>query len=134
MHRIPGYSAVSIEIPSVDNGSPWGDMPNLALNKRAEASSTALMTQSGYYSSNQYQPHYAIDGDDNTRWAPGIFSEQREWYSINLGQMRRFNRVRLDWEYPANRYDIEVSNDGKAWRKAADQSAAQTLRFRETSG
>lgn len=55
------------------------------------------------------------DGDDSTRWASKLGSDN-EWIYVDLGKSYNINRVKLNWETAfAKTYSIQVSNDGKTW-------------------
>jgi|GEM_PF-854763 len=126
-HTIPPYTAAVIHIPGADSASSLEDSPNLALHKRADASSSAMMNAK-YYSVNDYAPHYAFDGDYSTRWASKIFQDEDEWLSVNLGQVRTFNEIQLYWEYAATKYAVEISVDGESWTEAATYKDAEKLK------
>jgi beta-xylosidase len=61
--------------------------------------------------------------DDNyaTLWAAGIHPEGA-WLQLDLGEVRRFERQELRFEYPWKRYrfTVESSNDGQQWSRLAD--------------
>lgn len=113
-----------MEIPGKDSNLDITESPNLALNKSACASSIALNTDSKYYTTYDYIPDMAIDGDPNTRWASKIFKKDIESFTLDLGQEIAFNQIVIEWEYWATRYAIEVSKDDNNWEKIADQENA----------
>lgn len=118
------YSIIVLEIPGKDSNLDITESPNLALNKSACASSIALNTDSKYYTTYDYIPDMAIDGDPNTRWASKIFKKDIESFTLDLGQEIAFNQIVIEWEYWATRYAIEVSKDDNNWEKIADQENA----------
>ncbi|WP_434642225.1 discoidin domain-containing protein [Thermoanaerobacterium thermosaccharolyticum] len=122
IYDIKPYSVVSIEIPNKNSKLNIADTPNLALNKSAEASSIALNTDSKYYKTYDYVPDKALDGDLTTRWASKIFTKDNEWFGVDLGSIQEFNQIKINWEYWATKYDVEISNDGVKWDKIADQN------------
>ncbi|MFG2822244.1 discoidin domain-containing protein [Kitasatospora sp. NPDC048365] len=62
-----------------------------------------------------YRPEKAVDGDRGSRWASEWSDDQ--WWQVDLGAVRRIDRVTLDWESAyAKGYRIEVSTDGSNWR------------------
>lgn len=126
---VPSYSAVAIEIPGIQSKHSLDDTPNLALNKRVKASSEAFGTDTKYYRTNEFAADKAIDGDLTTRWAAGIFQKNEEWFQVDLGQVQPFNSIRLNWEYWATSYAVEVSSDGEHWKDIADNS--QAIRLKE---
>ncbi len=57
----------------------------------------------------------AFDGDLTTRWG-GPFSPGH-WLQVNLGAVADIGGVRIAWDTShANRYLIQASDDGRAWR------------------
>lgn len=124
---VPSYSVVALEIPGVGSKLDLSEAPNLALNKRAAASSEALKSNAEYYDTYDFVADKAIDGDLQTRWAAKIFEKEDEWFRVDLGQTQPFNRIKMSWEYWATEYVIEVSDDGENWRQVADQSDAKRL-------
>lgn len=119
---IPSYSAVAIEIPGKGSDLSLKESPNLAVNKTASASSSAFDTDVKYARTSDFTPDRAIDGDKQTRWASKSFQQDKEYFQADLGQIQRFNQIKIDWEYWADQYEIWVSNDNRTWKKAADQS------------
>lgn len=62
------------------------------------------------------QPEFAVDGNDSTRWSSAFSDPQ--WISVDLGAVKRVNRVLLRWETAfAAQYTIEVSLDDNQWRQ-----------------
>ncbi|MED2974131.1 discoidin domain-containing protein [Fictibacillus sp. B-59209] len=125
---VPSYSAVALEIPREDSKASLSDTPNLAENKRAKASSEAFHTDYEYAQTNDFVADKAIDGDVTTRWASKVFKKEEEFLQVDLGRTQNFNSIQLRWEYWAEKYDIEVSDDGETWKKIADQSNASVLK------
>lgn len=90
--------------PPVQQPSPGVD---LAAGKKAVASSV----QSGKVE----RLNYLTDGDDTTRWASQLGSDN-EWIYVDLGGVYSIDRVRLNWETAfAKTYEIQVSDDGQTW-------------------
>src|SRR5690349_4741386 len=57
----------------------------------------------------------AVDGGSVTRWAsaPGPGTQ---WLRVDLGAVRRIDRVRLQWaKYYARTYRVQTSTDGANW-------------------
>ena len=87
--------------------APANDSPNLALGKRAFASSL----QKG----ENVKAEYAVDGDPSTRWGSDFADDQ--WLAVDLGTPQRIGRVHINWENAyATDYRIEVSDDEQNWR------------------
>lgn len=64
---------------------------------------------------------HTTDGSPVTRWTSAT-EQGGPWLRVDLGQVRDIQRVRLDWGPEHGRaYDVEVSDDGAAWRGAASR-------------
>ncbi|WP_433293466.1 discoidin domain-containing protein [Actinoplanes sp. CA-030573] len=88
--------------------------PNLALGKRAKASS---LEAAGFPAA------AAVDGDLNTRWSSAFADPQ--WFLVDLGAIRSIRTIRLRWEHAyAVSYRVDISTDLKGW----------TTVYRTTSG
>lgn len=63
----------------------------------------------------------ATDNNYATRWTPAP-TDRRPTLTLDLGRVRRAERVELRPEYPANptAFLLEVSSDGQAWTLLAD--------------
>lgn len=56
----------------------------------------------------------AIDGNDGTRWESAYTDD--EWLVVNMGQVRTFNTVRINWEGAfAKEFTIYYSTDSINW-------------------
>jgi alpha-L-arabinofuranosidase len=125
---VPSYAVVALEIPGKSSKLSIQETPNLAKDKRATASSSAFNTDYDYAKTNDFIPDKAIDGDPMTRWASKVFKRESETFQVDLGQVQKFNSIKLNWEYWATKYTIEASEDGETWTKIADQSNAEKLK------
>ncbi|RYD64600.1 MAG: hypothetical protein EOP83_09345 [Verrucomicrobiaceae bacterium] len=85
------------------------DIPdNLATG--AKASATVSDTAYGF------TPELAIDDDPKSRWSSGP-TQAPQSLALDLGKAVAFNTVAIDWEAAVpGEYEIEVSNDGNAWK------------------
>lgn len=82
---------------------------NLALNKPVSASSVENPQGTA--------ARFAVDGKLDTRW--GSAFEDPSSITVDLGSVRTFNRVVLNWENAyASQYQIEYSTDGKDFEPA----------------
>ncbi len=64
------------------------------------------------------------DGDPATRWASAWSDPQ--WITIDLGEMRNVDIVRLAWETASAReFRVELSRDGADWRTIHESSEGQ---------
>lgn len=106
---------------------PGQDNANLALD--ATASSSANETTG-------FSQDKANDGDLSTRWSSGVLSQTApQWLSLDLGQAKTFNCVRLFWERSGGKaYQIQISDNGSDWTDVAtvtdgQPSETRTLNF-----
>jgi hypothetical protein len=71
--------------------------------------------------SGEFLPDRAFDGDPKTRWASRGGGE--EWLQVDLGKRVRIPSVAILWEAAcAAEYEVQVSDDGKAWRTLARET------------
>ncbi|WP_195575572.1 discoidin domain-containing protein [Paenibacillus sp. 1001270B_150601_E10] len=77
---------------------------NLALNKPAFSSGNEV---------DYLSPALAVDGKGNTRWSSK--KNDNQWFYVDLGKKKAFDRVVLRWQTPADKFKILVSNDAKSW-------------------
>ncbi|MEG1879831.1 MAG: discoidin domain-containing protein, partial [Oscillospiraceae bacterium] len=83
------------------------ELPNLALNKSATASTIW---------SDSFSADKAFDGDTNSRWgSKGTASEY--WITVDLESVQAINKMAID-EYDARigAFQILYSNDGQNWK------------------
>lgn len=58
-----------------------------------------------------------------------------EWVSIDLGSISAFDKMSFSWVNPPREADVEVSKDGKAWKKIASfEGSVQDLSFPKAKG
>jgi hypothetical protein len=68
-----------------------------------------------------YDPVLAFDGDPKTRWASHGAGDQ--WIQIDLGKTVRIPAVAIRWEAAsASEYEVQVSDDGRAWKTVAREA------------
>lgn len=77
---------------------------NLALHKLAFSSGNEV---------DYLGPELAVDGKGNTRWSSA--KEDEQWFYVDLGEKKSFDRVVIRWQTPADTYKIFVSDDAKTW-------------------
>jgi len=79
----------------------------------------------------------ALDGNITTRWSPGTYQANGEWFQVDLGSAQSFNQIVLDagrssGDYPRG-YQVNVSNDGlnggSAVATGSGTSAVTTITF-----
>jgi hexosaminidase len=98
---------------------------NLALNAPAFSSGNEV---------DYLTPDLAVDGKGNTRWSSAI--EDDQWFYIDLGEKKAFDRVVIRWQTPADTYKILVSDDAQTWMNVRDndgiiqsKGGAETVNF-----
>jgi len=116
--NITGQSATSK--PATLKLAPPG--ANLALNKKTFDSSEENTGIGGT------RGEYANDGQDGqdgtpiTRWGSAfnnVADPDNQWLDIDLGSVRTFNRVVLEWEAAyGSAYKLQYSNDRQTWTDA----------------
>ena len=94
------------------SGSTYVPPKNLAENQPVVVSSVENNSQENTDGAN------AVDGDMETRWSSEFSDPQ--YIIIDLGNIREFNRILLEWEYAsAKEYEIQTSDDNKTWKTLA---------------
>lgn len=70
-------------------------------------------------SSRQFEAPRVIDGNSSTRWGAEDLPDP-QWIGLDFGFKKKMNHVGIDWEAAyAKDYDVQVSEDGIAWRTVA---------------
>ena len=52
-----------------------------------------------------------------------------QWITIDLGEKRKFDEIRLHWIHKAEKGAVKVSDDNKNWKKCADLPAVDSLTY-----
>ncbi|GAB2619211.1 hypothetical protein Aab01nite_33190 [Paractinoplanes abujensis] len=111
----PPSRAVAAPVTSVPRVSP-------KVTTAAEPNpSGANLALTGLVSASSIEaPHFAAaeaaDGDPASRWSSGF--AQPQWLRVDLRERRRLTEVTLVWEHAhATAYRVEVSLDGKTWKR-----------------
>lgn len=94
-----------------------GGLVNLALNKEAKANAQVNENEGA---------KFAFDGKLNSKWC--AFGEKGNWIEVDLGKETKIKELRMIHaeaggeakSMNTSEYSIEVSNDGKTWRKIKD--------------
>lgn len=91
-------------IPSEKTSAAAG---NLALGKTAYSSSNEV---------DFFGPEKAVDSGtkDASRWSSLRTDDQ--WFYVDLGGPEEIGRVVINWQTPADKYQIFVSDDASSWR------------------
>ena len=67
--------------------------------------------------SDPYTPEYAVDGNAQTRWASGKFSDKPQWLQIDFGKTVPVENLVIRWERAhAVAYQLQLSDDGSNWQ------------------
>jgi len=113
----PQY-AQYIKIIQTGSKPEWWSIGELHVYSEAALSQSgwavsAFSTESGG------SVNYAVDGNISTRWSSGQTQSNGQWFQIDTGENRSFNRILLDtgnstYDYPRG-YDIQTSNNGSNW-------------------
>lgn len=89
-------------------------LPNLAAGQAASASTSQSPAK---------RPAAAVDSNPVTQWAPRPRAHQ--WWQVDLGSPHRVGSIDIDWAARQSvGYRIQVSTDGRRWRRAASVSSA----------
>ncbi|MFC5401404.1 S-layer homology domain-containing protein [Cohnella soli] len=108
---------------------------NLALGKTAVSSSNEV---------DFLGPELAVDGKPNTRWSSDRTDDQ--WLYVNLGEVKTVGRVVINWQTPAEKYqilvtsDVDIAGNPTNWRNVfadnrvliAAAKGADTIDFEQT--
>ncbi len=71
-----------------------------------------------------FSAELAIDGQPNTRWA-STTAPGDQWLKIDLGKTVAIHNLRIAWEAAyAVDYEVQVSDDGNAWRSIATRTGS----------
>jgi len=112
-----GYSLYEFEI----YGTPIQPVTstNVALNRPPSAYTASTQSNDGSGETNSQPANdrsafRSFDGNPGTRW--GSHGGHTNWLQVDLGQTHVIDKVVLMWEAAyANKYIIQVSNDGNSW-------------------
>jgi len=86
-----------------------GGTENAASHAAAEATSSA--------NSASHAAQAAVDADDATFWASKPGDVGPVALTIDLGEARSVDLLKIVWEFPAQAFDVSVSPDGLEWTK-----------------
>ena len=88
-------------------------MQNLAFGEK--------VTSSNDLDSMVTNAKFAVDENNGTLWIGGKYAQ--EWIQLDLGVIKSFNEIQIFPEFPikAYQYKIEISEDNKDWKLAANQ-------------
>ncbi|MDR0533128.1 MAG: discoidin domain-containing protein [Verrucomicrobiales bacterium] len=106
------------------------DLPDIRAVRPLSLAQMKPVTVSGF--DGEYKPEFAVDLDDNTRWASPRADNQ--WIAIDLQTPTRFSSVGLSWESAYGKeFKIQVSDDGSNWKDVAHvtdgKGGMETVKF-----
>jgi len=120
--RLSGTPATSSSysniVISVSDGQASASLPAFSIQVQAasSASGNLALGRPVVVSSVEYggvEGNYAVDGEVSTRWSSRYSDPQ--WIYVDLGATYAIDRVVLNWEAYASRYEIQVSADAQNW-------------------
>lgn len=81
----------------------------------------ANVTSSSSLDTTVTKAKFAVDENDGSLWIGGKYAQ--EWLQLDLGVAKSFNEIQIFPEFPikAYQYKIELSEDNKDWKLAANQ-------------
>jgi sialate O-acetylesterase len=138
--NFPAQSTRYIRVTQTGSDSGWWSIHEF-LAYGAEIS-VQILNRSGWQasasSSGGSDPvSNALDGNNGTRWSTGAGQANGQWFQVDMGSVKTFQRVVLDasgsdGDYPRG-YQVQVSNDGVNWGSpvatGAGSSAITTINF-----
>merc|ERR1712083_504850 len=83
---------------------------NVAVHAAAEATSSADSTS--------HAAAAAVDTDDATFWASSLGDVGPVSLTIDFGEARRVDLMKIDWEFPALSFSVLALSEGKHWTEA----------------
>ncbi|MFJ6723173.1 discoidin domain-containing protein, partial [Streptomyces sp. NPDC091259] len=110
------YAAFTPIVAAVGHNPAWPGLAqpgNLALGRPTTASSTETA---------DFPAASATDGDGATRWSSAYADPQ--WLQVDLGAVRRVDRVVLRWEAAYGKsFRVQLSDDATTWRTVYSTTA-----------
>merc|ERR1719251_309518 len=79
------------------------------------AAAHAAVAATSFANSASHAPAAAVDSDDATFWASRPGDAGPVSLTIDLGEARNINIVKILWEFPAQSFAVSVSSDGSEW-------------------
>lgn len=111
--QLKANAEIEIRLKDVDEPLPCNQ--NIALNRPVFVSSSEFI----------YPGHYAVDGNENTRWSSQHIDNQ--WIYVDLGDEYELCRVILKWERAfARGYQLLIWN-GFAWQLVRNVTGNNSL-------
>ncbi len=112
---LPMLFSVSINSPFMLAEAANEKLPNAALPR------TSWVVSASSSASEEETPDKAIDGNSATRWSTGTLQSPGQYFQIDFGESRAFDRIIADSgsapeadDYPRG-YEVYVSEDGMEW-------------------
>jgi glucosylceramidase len=119
-----GYSLWEFAVYGTGGSGPTNTPVPSGVLPRTGWTATASSTGTGE------TPGNALDGNAATRWSTGAAQVNGQWFQVDMGAVRTFNRIVLDagastGDYPRG-YQVFVSNDGTNWGSAIASGTGTT--------
>ncbi|MDP3069970.1 MAG: discoidin domain-containing protein [Opitutaceae bacterium] len=109
-----GPCLLEAELPGTD-GKPVRSIRDLAVvDSRSLGLAFGKKTSASSSRSPAGAPGNAVDGDPTTWWSST--AEDPSWLVVDLGDVRRINRVRINWAITySTAFTVQASRDGQTW-------------------
>jgi O-glycosyl hydrolase len=105
------------------SASHWWSIADLSMyNSKSGLLPRTGWTASASSSNGTDSASEALDGNATTHWSNGIAQANNQWFQVDMGATRTFNKIAMDagpnsGDYPRS-YSVYVSNDGTNWGTA----------------
>ena len=109
-HRIYGQQLIDVIEPALQKKGKF-----VREEKPNTVKANVISARGSSYDDTSRRAQYAVDGDNNTRWA-STYNDCNEWLEMELDAVYEVRKIDLLWEAAfAQRYQIETSLDGVSW-------------------
>lgn len=132
----PSGAGSSLAMSDCGSASPWKMLPNgqvqvggsKCLSQTgggAGAENVAMHAAVAATSSANAASHSAaaaVDGDDATFWASSPGEAGAVSLTLDLGESRSLDLMKISWEFPAQSFAVSASLDGQTWNEVFSTS------------
>ena len=132
----PAAAGSALTMSDCGSASPWKMLPNgqvqvggskclSQMGGGAGIENVAMHAAVAATSSANAASHSAaaaVDGDDATFWASSPGEAGAVSLTIDLGETRSLDLMRISWEFPAQSFAISASLDGRDWSEVFSTS------------
>jgi len=118
--REVGAIEIAISSGNGGKGSVWID--SLGFRVGSAASAVGIVPQVlASTTAKGYQPGGVVDTQAGRGWRSGSLAEA-QWLQLDMGRLAEYGGLVIDWDREdfARDYAVEISTDGKAWRRVYD--------------